>query len=127
MPCRGWSAPGGLVEAGNPAWRMGSRILRGLPPAGRWHRLSRMNPGTSVRPVATGPPSGRGPAPHYVLERERAAAYRPREQLPLLRDAWRVGAAAHAGQTRKSGEPYITHPVAVATVLAELGLDAETL
>jgi guanosine-3',5'-bis(diphosphate) 3'-pyrophosphohydrolase len=38
-----------------------------------------------------------------------------------------TGAAAHAGQTRKSGEPYITHPVAVAVVLAELGLDAETL
>jgi guanosine-3',5'-bis(diphosphate) 3'-pyrophosphohydrolase len=38
-----------------------------------------------------------------------------------------VGAAAHEGQTRKSGEPYITHPVAVAHVLADLGLDAETI
>ena len=47
--------------------------------------------------------------------------------MPLLRRAWEVGAAAHAGQTRKSGEPYITHPVAVAQVLAELGLDVETL
>ncbi|ADV26544.1 (p)ppGpp synthetase I, SpoT/RelA [Pseudoxanthomonas suwonensis 11-1] len=86
-----------------------------------------MNPGTSVQAVASEPPSSGEPAPDYVLELERAAAYLPREQLPLLRDAWRVGAAAHAGQTRKSGEPYITHPVAVATVLAELGLDAETL
>ncbi|WP_251277041.1 HD domain-containing protein, partial [Enterobacter hormaechei] len=51
----------------------------------------------------------------------------PPEQLPLLRRAWEVGAAAHAGQTRKSGEPYITHPVAVAQVLAELGLDVEAL
>lgn len=41
--------------------------------------------------------------------------------------AFRVGAHAHAGQARKSGEPYITHPVAVAGILAELGLDAETI
>ena len=38
-----------------------------------------------------------------------------------------MGAAAHAGQTRKSGEPYITHPIAVAKVLADQGLDIETL
>ncbi|MBO0223062.1 HD domain-containing protein, partial [Vibrio parahaemolyticus] len=35
--------------------------------------------------------------------------------------------AAHQGQLRKSGEPYIVHPVAVAEILAELGLDAGTL
>ncbi|WP_447729768.1 RelA/SpoT family protein [Pseudoxanthomonas suwonensis] len=86
-----------------------------------------MNPGPSAQAVASEPPSTGEQVPDYVLELERAASYLPREQLPLLRDAWRVGAAAHAGQTRKSGEPYITHPVAVATVLAELGLDVETL
>ncbi|UNK58106.1 bifunctional (p)ppGpp synthetase/guanosine-3',5'-bis(diphosphate) 3'-pyrophosphohydrolase [Pseudoxanthomonas daejeonensis] len=86
-----------------------------------------MNPGHSAQVVAPASPSTSEPVPDYVLELERAAAYLPREQLPLLREAWRVGAAAHAGQTRKSGEPYITHPVAVAGVLAELGLDVETL
>ncbi|TWH04823.1 MULTISPECIES: RelA/SpoT family protein [Pseudoxanthomonas] len=86
-----------------------------------------MNPGTSAQAVAGAPPATGEPVPDYVLELERAASYLPVEQLPLLREAWRVGAAAHAGQTRKSGEPYITHPVAVATVLAELGLDVETL
>jgi guanosine-3',5'-bis(diphosphate) 3'-pyrophosphohydrolase len=58
---------------------------------------------------------------------ERAANYLPEAQRARLRQAWAVGAAAHAGQTRKSGEPYITHPVAVAQVLAEQGLDVETL
>ena len=84
---------------------------------------------TSRRNVETldHPPSPDGEAPDYVLQLERAANYLPAEQLPLLRRAWEVGAAAHAGQTRKSGEPYITHPVAVAEVLAELGLDVETL
>ncbi len=73
------------------------------------------------------------PAPHedgvpeYLRQLERAASYLPADQLALLRRAWKVGADAHEGQTRKSGEPYITHPVAVAQVLAELGLDAETL
>ncbi|HVQ32471.1 MAG TPA: HD domain-containing protein, partial [Lysobacter sp.] len=65
--------------------------------------------------------------PEYVLVLEKAAGYLPPDQLVLLRKAWSVGAAAHVGQTRKSGEPYITHPVAVATVLAEERLDVETL
>jgi guanosine-3',5'-bis(diphosphate) 3'-pyrophosphohydrolase len=65
--------------------------------------------------------------PDYVRQFEANAAYLPPEQLPLLRRAWEVGAAAHDGQTRKSGEPYITHPVAVAGVLADLKMDAETL
>ncbi|MBX9401824.1 bifunctional (p)ppGpp synthetase/guanosine-3',5'-bis(diphosphate) 3'-pyrophosphohydrolase [Lysobacter sp. BMK333-48F3] len=65
--------------------------------------------------------------PDYVRELELAAHYLPEAQRQLLRRAWAVGAAAHAGQTRKSGEPYITHPVAVAKVLAEQGLDVETL
>jgi GTP diphosphokinase / guanosine-3',5'-bis(diphosphate) 3'-diphosphatase len=69
-----------------------------------------------------------GTVPAYVqaLE-ERVGAYMPQEQVLRIRRAFLIGAAAHEGQTRKSGEPYITHPVAVAQVLAELGLDAETI
>ncbi|HEX5662400.1 bifunctional (p)ppGpp synthetase/guanosine-3',5'-bis(diphosphate) 3'-pyrophosphohydrolase [Lysobacter sp. M15] len=65
--------------------------------------------------------------PDYVQSLERAANYLPAEQIAQLRRAWAVGAAAHAGQSRRSGEPYITHPVAVATVLAEQRVDVETL
>jgi guanosine-3',5'-bis(diphosphate) 3'-pyrophosphohydrolase len=65
--------------------------------------------------------------PDYVRELERVASYLPEDQRALLRRAWAVGAAAHAGQTRRSGEPYITHPVAAATVLAEQRVDVETL
>lgn len=65
--------------------------------------------------------------PEYVRDLESAAHYLPEDQRLLLRRAWAVGAAAHANQTRRSGEPYITHPVAVAQVLAEQGLDVETL
>jgi guanosine-3',5'-bis(diphosphate) 3'-pyrophosphohydrolase len=65
--------------------------------------------------------------PDYVHALEQAAHYLPDDQRRTLRRAWAVGAAAHAGQTRRSGEPYITHPVAVATVLAEQRVDVETL
>lgn len=41
--------------------------------------------------------------------------------------AFNVADECHRGQNRKSGEPYITHPVAVTTILAELGLDEDTL
>jgi len=65
--------------------------------------------------------------PEYMRVLERAAQYLPDEQRVQLRRAWSVGAAAHSGQMRKSGEPYITHPVAVAVVLAEQKVDIETL
>ncbi|TZF90075.1 RelA/SpoT family protein [Cognatilysobacter lacus] len=78
-------------------------------------------------PKAVPLPVPTGEVPEYVRELERAAAYLDDDQRALLVKAWRLGAEAHAGQTRKSGEPYITHPVAVAQVLAEQGLDVETL
>ncbi|MET0289227.1 MAG: bifunctional (p)ppGpp synthetase/guanosine-3',5'-bis(diphosphate) 3'-pyrophosphohydrolase [Pseudoxanthomonas sp.] len=85
-----------------------------------------MTPASSVN-VLHASPSASPAVPDYVRQFEANASYLPPEQLPLLRRAWEVGAAAHDGQTRKSGEPYITHPVAVAGVLADLKMDAETL
>jgi len=58
---------------------------------------------------------------------QRLLAYLPATEVARVRKAYLAGAHAHAGQTRKSGEPYITHPVAVARILAELGMDAETI
>jgi GTP diphosphokinase / guanosine-3',5'-bis(diphosphate) 3'-diphosphatase len=49
------------------------------------------------------------------------------EDTELIVRAGRTALAAHEGQFRRSGEPYITHPVAVATIVAELGLDAQTV
>ncbi|WP_454294680.1 RelA/SpoT family protein [Salana multivorans] len=54
-------------------------------------------------------------------------ANHPRVDVLLLERAYRVAESAHEGQLRKSGDPYITHPVAVATILAELGLTPPTL
>ena len=51
----------------------------------------------------------------------------PKADLGLLTAAYEVADAKHAGQKRKSGDPYITHPLAVSTILAELGMDTTTL
>ena len=83
---------------------------------------------SQLEPIQSGPtPAPDAELPDYVRTLETAAAYLPADQRETLIRAWRVGAAAHAGQTRKSGEPYITHPVAAATVLADQGVDVETL
>ena len=52
---------------------------------------------------------------------------RPDEDLKLIRRAYEFAAQAHQGQKRKSGEPYIVHPVATALNLAEMQLDAKTI
>jgi GTP pyrophosphokinase len=54
-------------------------------------------------------------------------SYLTTEQQDRLRAAFLFGAQAHTGQTRKSGEPYITHPLAVAGILADIHLDVDSL
>ena len=51
----------------------------------------------------------------------------PGADLVLLQHAYDVAETLHRDQRRKSGDPYITHPLAVATILAELGMDTTTL
>ena len=63
------------------------------------------------------------------LERliEKLQTYLPEDQVGMIMRAYDFGAAAHEGQTRKTGEPYITHPVAVARELANMHLDAQAI
>jgi GTP pyrophosphokinase len=55
------------------------------------------------------------------------AGYHPSADLALIRRAYQFAAAAHDGQTRKSGDPYVTHPLSVAKVIAELKLDVASV
>ena len=65
----------------------------------------------------------------YLFEglKESASSYLEPDQVALLKQAYQVARDAHEGQMRTSGEPYITHPVAVARILADMRLDHETL
>lgn len=54
-------------------------------------------------------------------------AQHPKADLDLLERAYQVAEKYHEGQKRKSGDPYITHPVAVATILAEMGMTGAIL
>lgn len=58
---------------------------------------------------------------------ETLESYMPAEQIELALKAYEFGALAHHGQTRMSGEPYISHPVAVAQILADMRLDSHAI
>ena len=58
---------------------------------------------------------------------QRARTYLLPAQISELRRAYDFGANAHAGQVRKSGEAYISHPLAVTCILADMHMDHETL
>src|SRR5436305_14776046 len=78
-------------------------------------------------------PPWRSSSPPDAAEKELApllAIYRanqPRADTSLISRAYQVARAAHEGQVRRSGDPYIQHPLAVARILADLGLDDITL
>jgi GTP pyrophosphokinase len=68
-----------------------------------------------------------GAIEHLIkVHRARHPAAGP-EAIETLRRAYVLAESSHRGQTRKSGEPYITHPLAVTLILAELGAETTTL
>ena len=64
---------------------------------------------------------------NYENVEDMASKYLPEEQIEIIRKAYEFAKIAHEGQFRKSGEPYILHPVQVAGILTELKLDYATI
>ena len=58
---------------------------------------------------------------------DRVAKHHPGDNLDLIRRAYIFSAKEHKGQVRASGEPYLTHPLEVANILAEMKMDAVTV
>ena len=67
------------------------------------------------------------PEERFALLKELASAYMSAEDVAMLEKAFRFASEAHAGQCRKSGEPFVAHPVEVAIILVDLRMDVETL
>jgi len=61
---------------------------------------------------------------HFI---ESLEAYMPAEQVEQVMRAYEFGATAHSGQTRLSGDPFISHPLAVAQILADMHLDSQAI
>ncbi len=86
--------------------------------ASAYHKPHAVNPDT--------PPLLPADSENSLLS-QQLKLYLKQEDIDQVMAAYRLSAAAHEGQMRKSGEPYITHPVTVACILAELHLDAQAL
>src|SRR4051812_48141456 len=105
------------------------------PAAPRATRRSRAATAPATAPATT---DGPAPAPVAVAPRPRAAAdlgelrarllaavhqHHPQADLAVVDRAFDLAVEAHSTQVRASGEPYVTHPIASAQILAELGID----
>lgn len=86
--------------------------------SGAWMRNRLVRLGVRGAPSTT-------PALEPVLQAVRTN--HPKSDLALLERAYATAEKMHRGQQRKSGDPYITHPVAVSTILAELGFEGTTI
>ncbi|WP_262700941.1 MULTISPECIES: RelA/SpoT family protein [Streptomyces] len=140
------AAPGVPRNSGDGAVRRGPEQTSPKPAAGRGNSLPATTP--PARPgQSPAPRSGSSNRVRARLARlgvQRSSPYNPVLE-PLLRivrgndpkaeaatlrqieRAYQVAERWHRGQKRKSGDPYITHPLAVTTILAELGMDPATL
>ena len=65
------------------------------------------------------------PALNNLLKKSKL--YLDKDQVALIKRAYVFSYASHQGQLRKSGEPYINHPLSVAYILAEMGMDAVSI
>jgi guanosine-3',5'-bis(diphosphate) 3'-pyrophosphohydrolase len=86
-------------------------------------------PGVGVRRRLARLGAQRGPIMNPVLEPliKTIRGTHPKADVRLIERAYETAAYWHREQKRRSGDPYITHPLAVATILAELGMNTETI
>ncbi|WP_317445775.1 RelA/SpoT family protein [Streptomyces collinus] len=113
------------AEATNPATP--GPVAPAAPATARRRSRARIDLRRLGRAALLGP-AARGRLPDaigHVVEAHRA--HHPDADLEPLRRAYVLAESSHRGQMRKSGEPYITHPLAVTLILAELGAETTTL
>jgi guanosine-3',5'-bis(diphosphate) 3'-pyrophosphohydrolase len=124
------AVPTGQSAAPTPPRRSDMAGTHYVVPASRPMLGRAVFPGRSDRTRSSlsylsGRPMDHSPILEPLLHTVRAT--HPEEDLEVLQRAFKVAEKCHEGQKRKSGDPYITHPVAVTTILAELGMTGATL
>src|ERR1700724_2092338 len=77
--------------------------------------------------VTRASPAERGLQGRFAALLDVVSQNRPNEDVEILRRAFEFAAEQHQSQTRESGEPYLSHPLEVAHILADLRLDVTTL
>ena len=90
-------------------------------------QLARFSPAAVVQRITRGGDALGEPARTIDEIVDEATKHRPNLNAQLVRRAYETAVVAHEGQLRSSGEPYVTHPVAVTYYLATLQMDDETL
>jgi GTP diphosphokinase / guanosine-3',5'-bis(diphosphate) 3'-diphosphatase len=110
------AAPTTTVEAPEPPPAAAPPSAPILPPTKVRSRLARLGGGKSVSTPAALEP---------LIKTLRAN--HPKADPRLVHRAFEVAERCHRGQFRRSGDPYITHPLAVATIVAELGMEEPTI
>ena len=83
--------------------------------------------GARQRPLAGAAPTTRGDVASLEPLLTQVREYLPAKDIKRIRDAYRLSDQAHLGQFRSSGDPYITHPIAVAQICAGWHLDSDVL
>src|SRR5271168_4214350 len=81
---------------------------------------------TAAAPTTLPPPARPGASPVAALV-ERVRSYDPKADTGLIEQAYALAAEAHREQKRDNGDPYITHPLAVAEILAGYRLDVASV
>ena len=79
------------------------------------------------KPSVKAPANFTSPDELYKELEDSVRKYHPSDDLSLIRKAYEVALNSHGDQRRRSGEPYIIHPLCVAIILAELELDKESI
>jgi GTP diphosphokinase / guanosine-3',5'-bis(diphosphate) 3'-diphosphatase len=64
---------------------------------------------------------------HFSTLQNELSAYLDEEKIEVIHQAYKLAAQAHKGQHRQSGDPYITHPIAVATILCKMQMDYQSI
>jgi GTP diphosphokinase / guanosine-3',5'-bis(diphosphate) 3'-diphosphatase len=128
-PSTGKGTSGGRKSAGRPSRssRRSAQPAEGASPGQPQGDAS--SGAAAVRRRLARLAAARGGAVNPVLEPlvKTVRTTHPKADIRQIERAYEVAARMHAGQSRRSGDPYITHPLAVATILAELGMNHETI